>query len=271
MAPVGELEVKRDDDAEEEVEITVERPRRRRVLTESYSFSGVNFLEKYLTSPDFRKMIDSGKYAYVDGRIVLNSPDCLQYHNGKLFLQKCVYNNPAVHCLRMTEMLVRPGLAGSPRPRPGFHRERAYERETTYHHAARITSFNEVTLENVLNFTGGSSEPPWNFGKELIKLMEERHFSEERLAELTGLSEKTIQRMRNSDERPTLRNIVALAVAMSLSLWDSLALIKYAGYELTENREDRLFKAILMCTEENSVYDCNRMLERLHMKPLTKL
>ena len=265
MSAVSDLEKKK-------VKITIERTRRRRVMVESYSFSGISFLEKYLTSPGFRKVIDTGKYVYVDGRIVLNSPDCLQYRNGKLVLQKCVYNNPAVHCLRVMENFnhTHPGLAHHQRGH-GFHKEKPDYGDTLYRHAARITSFNEVTLENVENFTGGYSEPPQNFGKELIRLMEERHFTEEQLAELTGLSEKTIQRMRNSDERPTLRNIVAVAVAMSLCIWDSLKLIKYAGYDLTENREDRLFRAILLCAEENTVYECNQMLKRLDMKPLTKL
>lgn len=264
MAPVGELELKRDEDKEEKGAVKTSLPCE--ALSNAYIFTDVHFLTRYLSSFSFRRIIDSGKYAYVDGSIVLNSPECLQYQYGKLFLKKCVYDNPPVYCLCMTGRYVHSG-----QPRPGFHRPKPYEKGTSYHHAAKIRSFKEVTLENVLSFTGGSQEPPWNFGKELIRLMEERHITEEQLAELTGLSEKTIQRMRNSDERPSLRNIIALAIAMSLCLWDSLALMKYAGYELTESREDRLFRAILMCTEENSVYDCNRMLERLHMKTLTNL
>lgn len=264
MAPSVEVELKRDEGSEERSAVKAHPPCEEQNTV--YTFTDVGFLTRYLSSFAFRRMIDSGKYAYVDGRVVLNSPDCLQYQYGRLLLKKCVYDSPPIYCLRLIKRSVH-----SRRTRFSTHRERSYEKESTYHHAVKIRSFKEVTLENVLNFTGGTPIPPWNFGKELIRLMEERHITEEQLAELTGLSEKTIQRMRNSDERPSLCNIIALAVAMSLCLWDSLALIKYAGYELTESREERLFRAILMCTEENSVYDCNRMLERLHMKPLTKL
>ena len=101
--------------------------------------------------------------------------------------------------------------------------------------------------------------------------MKESDVTEEELPELTGLAPKTIQRMRNPNLRTSLKSVVAVCVALSLDLYNSMYLVHLVGFELTYSREDKVYYFILGFAYKETVYDCNRMLERLHMKPLTKL
>lgn len=57
--------------------------------------------------------------------------------------------------------------------------------------------------------------------------------------------------------------------SVSLDLYNSMYLVHLAGFELTNSREDKVYYFILGFAYKETVYDCNRMLERLHMKPLT--
>lgn len=45
------------------------------------SFMYTNILELYVENQEFRRAVDSGRYAFVDGKIVLNTPQYTGYLN----------------------------------------------------------------------------------------------------------------------------------------------------------------------------------------------
>ena len=137
--------------------------------------------------------------------------------------------------------------------------------------AKRINSVNDVSLENILAIVGGGHGSGENFSEALTRFMKESNVTEEELSELTGLAPKTIQRMRNPNLRTSLKSVVAVCVALSLDLYNSMYLVHLAGFELTNSREDKIYYFILGFAYKETVYDCNCMLKRLHMRPLTKL
>ena len=249
-----------------------------------FSFQNVDLLSLLQKSPEFENIIDISKYVYVDGYLVLNSPQCIEYRQGKLHIKKRVLKDPSQYCLGRYDIYI--GRGGRQKCyKPKWNTPNRIEvtskchpfysdpdkKKTVYVNAKQITSFQEVTAENVADFIGLQGGPGEDFGAALIRYTKITGISIERLEELTGLSSKTIQRMRNSEDRPALRSVIAICLALKLSQWDSLYLLRLAGYELTTRMEDRIFWAILMKTEENTVAECNRMLERLGYKPLTKL
>lgn len=249
-----------------------------------FSFPNVDLLSLLQSSPEFENTIDISKYVYVDGYLVLNSPQCVEYRQGKLHIKKRVLKDPSQYCLGRYDIYIgrggrqkcyKPKWNASSRVEVASKCHPFYsdpsKKKTVYLNAKQITSFQEVTAENVADFIGVQGGPGEDFGTALVRYTELAGISIESLEEQTGLSSKTIQRMRNSEDRPTLRNVIAICLALKLSQWDSLYLLRLAGYELTSRMEDRIFWAILMKTAENTVGECNRMLERLGYKPLTKL
>lgn len=137
--------------------------------------------------------------------------------------------------------------------------------------AKRINSVNDVSLENILAIVGGGHGPGENFSEALTRFMKESNVTEEELSELTGLAPKTIRRMRNPNLRTSLKSVIAVCIALSLDLYNSLYFVHLAGFELTNSREDKIYYFILGFAYKETVYDCNCMLKRLHMRPLTKL
>lgn len=241
-----------------------------------YCFKDTDLSSLYIVSSEFRTVVDSGKYVYVDGYIVLNSPLCLEYRDRSIHVREEVLEHLYLYCLARRRVSQRFGKAGfaPKRKTPGMCRKLAPTRyKTVYFHADQIASFQEVTAENVAGFIGTQGDLPSKFGKAIEQYMKASGTTQEKLAEMTGLSQKTIQRLCRDEDRPDIKQLVAVCVALDISQWDCLYLVRLAGYDLTYREEDRIYFNILMrtCVEGNTVYECNRMLERLGRKPLTKL
>ena len=239
------------------------------------SFDNRNPLEMYVTNSAFREKIDSGRYVYVDGKIVLNSPECVSFQNGKMVLLGVTESNTTDYCLHYT-LDVRVGPAPALKPnRTRFEHSMGTKgvlvNSRILADAQKISSAVDVTLDNILLIVGGGGGGGNNdnFAAAITRLMEKNNVTEEKLAEMTGLHPKTIQRMRNPEEHTSLKSVVAVCVAFHLDLYNSIYLIHLAGYELTNRQEDRVYYFILSIAYKETVYDCNRMLERLNMKPLT--
>lgn len=253
------------------------------------SFQSKNLLDLYVESAKFREAVDSGRYIYIDGKIVLNSPRYITFTEGHTKLKEGIKDNLQAYCLHYRQEIDfsdrKPGQNST-----GAHWAHAmYKRcpgvlyrkngklakrkilKNELENAKRIDSVNDVTPENILAIVGGGHYPGENFSEALVRFMRECNITEEDLSELTGLAPKTIQRMRNPNLRTSLKSVVAVCVALSLDLYNSIYLVHLAGFELTNSTEDKVYYFILGFAYKETVYDCNRMLERLHMKPLTKL
>lgn len=243
----------------------------------------------YVENPLFRQAVDSGRYTYVDGRIVLNSSRYIRFDNGYMTLRDDIKEDTHLYCLHYRQEIEwigrdyrhgiqhrrRRGFADSRYPKvwrmavPAYPTRKLLKSELE--DAKRISSVNDVSIENMIAIVGSGHGPGENFAEALARFMDESCVTEEMLAELTGLAPKTIQRMRNPQLRSSLKSVIAICIALSLDLYNSMYLIHLAGFELTNSREDKVYYFILGFAYKDTVYDCNRMLERLQMKPLTKL
>lgn len=246
----------------------------------SYEFDGLSFLHLYLRYPKFKQAIDSGKYVFVDGKVVLKSKKCLRMKNGRLTTIDFSDEELSEYCLSLVHIHkpiayhYRPvlGRRAPGRHGPAYSRKISAARETNIVEAKKVSSLKDITNDNLFVMIGGGQEPPNNFCKALVHFMEVRGITVEQLADETGLSEKTIQRMRNDPDRtPSLESVVAVCVGLHLDAYDSDMLLHLAGYQLTNRKTDRIYRLFLNFAFKESVKDCNNMLIRLGMKPLTDL
>jgi len=263
------------EDATEEI-----KKMRRHRYRQSYEFTGRNFLYMYLRYPEFKSAIDSGKYVFIDGKVVLKSKKCLRMENGRLTTIDFSDDELSKYCLRLVHIhkqIVYPYGPVLGRRMPG-RRASAYcrkipaIRETHIVEAKKVSSLKDITKDNLFVMIGGGQELPNNFCKALVHFMSICGVTIEQLAEETGLSEKTIQRMRNDPDRtPSLESVVAVCVGLHLNAYDSDMLLHLAGYQLTNRKIDRIYRLFLNFAYKDSVADCNDMLIRLGMDPLTDL
>ena len=247
------------------------------------SFRYADVLELYVEDQAFRQAVDSGRYALVEDKIVLNTSKYIDFIDGHMVLRSTIKDEDEYYCLHYRHeieytqgMPLRRGLRTH---KPGAHictnRSRGSPRrkliKSELEDAKKINSVNDVTLDNILAIVGGGHSHGENFSEALTRFMKESNVTEEELSELTGLAQKTIQRMRNPNLRTSLKSVIAVCIALSLDLYNSLYLVHLAGFALTNSREDKIYYFILGFAYKETVYDCNCMLKRLHMRPLTKL
>lgn len=131
----------------------------------------------------------------------------------------------------------------------------------------------EITRKDYIEtFFGGKNPPTDYLANALTYLMDETNTSEAQLAEATGLSEKTIQRMRNEiDYRPNIRTVVAVCIGLNLYPKFSNLLLQLAGIFPRYTTEEQTYMFLINEYYHASVEECNDFLRRLNLTPLTDL
>ena len=286
----------------------------------TYNFDGLGFIDKYFYSESFRNIVDSGKYIFLDGKIVLKSKSCLQLSDDGLHIYLPKNDDLTAYCSNLHRSAsgvsigkpARAKIGNSTRfnkrgrawnfhpldtdfpgvkitdPRGkvivvghGTHQRYSHSigvfrlakswRES-FEEAKKISSLKDITTSNLFLFMGGGQEPPHNFADALIFFMEERNVTVECLAEETGLSEKTIQRLRNSSGgRPDLKTVIAICVGLHLDAYSGDTLLHLAGYILTNKKCDKMYRLFINFAFKETVFECNNALIRCGLKPLTNL
>lgn len=134
-------------------------------------------------------------------------------------------------------------------------------------------SLDRMSRRDYINtFFGGKNPPNDYLANALTYLMDEMDIKEVDLAETTGLSEKTIQRMRNEiDYRPDIRTVVAVCIGLNLYPKFSNLLLQLAGIFPRNTDEDRAYMFLINHYYDATVEECNDFLIRLNIKPLTEL
>lgn len=232
-------------------------------------------LSYYKRHHDFRRAVDSGKYIYIDGLFVLRPIAIFLleqkidvhafFRSQKLFGDK---NGLTAFCLCEEHLFVE----RKPKPDELYHSAREYKGKRIAH-AEKIASIDTISKEMFQNIiSGGGSEPPFNFGGMLAYFMGLKGVTEEGLAELTGISDRTIRRYKNDEgERPTLENVVAIGIALHLFPHQTVNLLGAAGYQLRKTPKERAYQYLIDAAYNNTVYECNLFLKKSGMQPLTNL
>ena len=124
--------------------------------------------------------------------------------------------------------------------------------------------------EDVIKLTELLTELPATFSGTLSVHIRRSGRTIEQLAEICGISEKTIQRYKASDENECeLPTLIALCVGLKLHPILSFDLLSKAGYgSLKSSKKHTAYKMILLTMYNCSVEQCNDYLQALGSKPL---
>ena len=125
----------------------------------------------------------------------------------------------------------------------------------------------KFTPDNIYeNFKFMDEPHPSEFANKIVLHMSHKGITVEELAEVSGLSVKTIQRMRTADDsRPKLKSIVAVCLALNLAPFASMDLLYLAGYRLTQTIEEQIYSRLLEVYWECSMEQINELLDYLHV------
>ena len=236
----------------------------------NFSFESKKLLELYTNIEEFRIVVDSGNYVFVDGFLVINSPEYVYYKNG-LHLKSTKTARRENFCLYQESICGEKEIdvpvqveIGDGLHAIALKKEKVvFALSTSYKGAKKAFSVSDITMENANIIFGGDFPPNDDFNTLIKKIIADRGITYGNLSELTGVSEKTISRICTSDYHPSLETVIALCVGLDIDPYNSINLIHLAGYNLTNSKRDKAYRFIINCAYCETVYNCNRMLERL--------
>lgn len=109
-----------------------------------------------------------------------------------------------------------------------------------------------------------------DFCEMMERYMKARKHSSRTLAQVSGISDRTIRRMKGDDTyEPTREMIIAVCVGMKLTLDESLDLIEKSQFRLrADSPIDAIYLEILENEGEYSVEEWNVALDMMGAKPI---
>lgn len=210
----------------------------------------------YETNECFREHIESGRYVYADGHIVLNDKQYIRHTTKGLRLTPWANAHVDVCCLRFIHIYEQCGIAD--------YRFGAMNSDEEYNRHYFSFAHNADTLssqEKLLAMSRTLDALPNSFHDSLTHLMKQAHMTIEELEEQAFLSRRTISRLRTEERNGySLDQVIALCVALHLPPWLSREMIKRAGFILRLTKQHLAYQFILDCLYMDSVSDVQKFL-----------
>ena len=223
----------------------------------TFVISPKEMLDEYVRNEEFRKIIDTGRYIYADGHIVINDPEFVVQRGEKLKLTEWANAHVDKCCLRFV---------------------RTYYRDKQTHYVYGQLNSDEEYNGRSLTMSASEQAPhlyeqamqtsktlmslPGTFHETFAKLMDLNDLTVEQLAEETMLSERSITRYRTEERFDySIDTVAVLCIGMRLDPLLSLDLIRKAGIMLRNTPEDLMIHAVLMGMHKFSVLEVAKYLK----------
>ncbi|WP_460001163.1 helix-turn-helix domain-containing protein [Paradesulfitobacterium aromaticivorans] len=246
---------------------------------QTYSISERDAVFESSMNPVLREKIQSGNYLFVDSHFCINDPRYIAYDgHDQAFLTDYARYHIDECCLVFDLTIQRTANSYGKE----FYTECVLYRDATSdiifeaHYCdsninddvdaqtKAIIAYNKELAEVMQNLPGG-------FSGALKSLMAWKEKTVEELAGDCCLDPKTIQRMRNNEEyETTIETIVAICIALQLPPVVSEALISRSACSLGVSPKHLTYRFLLNSCYTKTVIECNDILRRLELDPLTK-
>lgn len=128
----------------------------------------------------------------------------------------------------------------------------------------------EIFAERLKSVNALAKKMPRDLSEMIKKLMKDKGIKEEDLAARSGLSEKTIQRLRNQKIVPTIETMMQLCIGLQLDPILSEYLMQAAGVRFMDSELHRAYKVLLDTYYLYSVEYCNSLLKDQKLPTLGK-
>ena len=249
----------------------------------TYDVEPADIAISFAVNQEFRKMMESGRYVYVDSHLVLNHSKYIDNSYGIAFMTEYARSHMDECCLtfKITHRK-RKDYGASYYTECGLFRQALEEdvAEAAYEHnafnravddAASHTQEFKTYVEQTSSIMG---ELPSRFSPTLAYHMKKRNLSSSKLAERSLINEDVIRRYKNGTAKnnPDIRTVLAMCVGLQLPPPLCYDMARKAKYDFSSGEiEDIAFQTIICSMTQNSIYECNEMLTSLGFKPLSKI
>jgi len=249
---------------------------------QTYCISLEDSLHQYFINKDFQKIINSGKFVYVDGHYVLYDPKYIsRLENGALCLTE--YAKLHIHecCLRFDLVLnaktridfskfkdsvMFQDVSVDYRRIPNFNQDK-HNMELFNRNEDLKKFYNEVADELSVAFDMGQT-----FSQFAWKLIRHKKVNKQIFADRTLLSDAYFDRIKNNrlKTNPDIETVMAICIGLDLDGKIGEELLEKAGHKLNYSQLHVIYRKFLYSLKGYSIYQCNEILEAYGFKSLSK-
>lgn len=232
---------------------------------------------EYSTNEDFRKLLDTGKFRYVDGYVVINDEKYITTDDkGKAALSEYAWDHLDECTLSFSWQRIRRSKAKEVLPQIIFHRDNDEQDVSKYDSKqnAAVVELSKEMQKKRKNFEQNEEihklstvdKNCWSYIYEIINI---KGVSKPHFCNLTGLGEENYRKAESGLKNdPKVRTIVAIGVGLSLDIETVENMLKLAGRSFKDTPEDRALKFCITGLSGQSIEDCNDFLESLGYETL---
>ena len=249
----------------------------------TYDVEPTDIAISFALNPDFREMMESGRYVYVDSHLCVNNPKYIESRYGIAFMTDYARQHMDECCLTFKITWRKHKDYGvSYYTECGLFREALEEGvvEAVYEHNAFNKAVNDAEshtqeFDNYVKQTAAiMSKLPKTFSLTLAYHMDNLHISSHDLAQKSLINVDVIRRYYKGTAKsiPNIRTVIALCVGLQLPPPFCFDLVRKAKYDFSNgDEEDVAFQTIICTMTKNSINECNEMISVLGFTPLSKI
>lgn len=238
----------------------------------TFSISARDAIVESKFNPELAAVLADNEYVFVDSHFVFNTSLYLETDEyGNLALTHYARNHMDECCL-IFELKIKTSVAEHYHTECFLNRDKSSEITFEAHYSEKSKNAkNQVQMikdynEDVLLI---AKKLPMNFSGSLDALIGWAEMTEEELAEAADMSEKTIQRLRNTEpDNVTIETVMQLCIGMKLPPVLSACLMKASGKSFMMTEQHIMYQFLLNSCYHMSIFDCNEMLTAQGLKPL---
>lgn len=240
---------------------------------QTYTVSYSDLFKAYCFNREFRTLVDSGKFVFVDGHLVFDDEKYVSRdESGTPVLTSYALSHMDECAIVFTRGYAYESKYQGTKYYQQFMRNAAPKADQI-EYSFELTTHNKTLLDQIAHGKQRAEalrRYPGSFAETLVALQKERKLSNKKFADQSLVGEKTIQRLRNNEEYPTsVQTVLGLCVGLKLPPPEAEMLLSKTDFKLNAMKmEGYVYQCILSSCAENSIYEINEMLEANGIPPL---
>lgn len=244
---------------------------------ESYTIGVIEAFQEYYGNLEFRKIIDTGMFVYIDGHYVLNDPKYVKQDGTGLDMTPHARMHIEECCLVFTLKHQYVSENVTPYIETALYRTVAspYKSLTVFqakHHNMDLFNKSEELKrfhQELLEESQIKSQTTQNFAQLAAYHIKRKGFNKIVFMDRTLLSDKTYDRiMKNQLPTPALETVMSVCIGLELGIVYGEELLEAAGFTLRNMPRDIAYRKLLTTFAGHSIYECNEILEALNLPVL---
>ena len=230
---------------------------------------------EYRNNEEFRRVINDGKFRYVDNQFIINHEQYVQSDGfGKFILTDYAKANIAECALRFTRQNEYHDVEIKKPSGVAFRMDSKDKKLTAHFNDDASDSI--IDNANALHKLQKTFESTYEshiainqtFSQKAKTLMEHKKWNSLIFKEKTLLDDSMYSRIISNERTPSFRTAMAICIGLGVDVLTARQMLEGAGFTFSPSKEHQAYSYILSALHGKSIDECNAFLESISVKPL---